>query len=148
MTLRPSLRRYDELIFEVVRSTKATAWQLKVAGAKCHASSCNRGESGEGWTAYSVERFYTAPLVYRVTCSGTSISFSTQNNFKQSDQYRGKYDLVDADSGDALASGDFYWAAYWRETSVEISLDSLPTDRVRLLVTNQFGDTTRKAFSC
>ena len=83
-----------------------------------------------------------------MTCSGTSISFSTQNNFKQSDQYRGKYDLVDADSGDALASGDFYWAAYWRETSVEISLDSLPTDRVRLLVTNQFGDTTRKAFSC
>ena len=78
----------------------------------------------------------------------TSISFSTQNNFKQSDQYRGKYDLVDADSGDALASGDFYWAAYWRETSVEISLDSLPTDRVRLLVTTQFGDTTRKAFSC
>ena len=68
-----------------------------------------------------------------VTCSGTSISFSTQNNFKQSDQYRGKYDLVDADSGDALASGDFYWAAYWRETSVEISLDSQGEAASRLM---------------
>ena len=54
-----------------MRSTKATAWQLSVAGAKCHESSCNRGESGEGWTAYSVERFYTQPLVYDVSCNAT-----------------------------------------------------------------------------
>ena len=140
--------QYDERAYEVARDDDATlVWMLSLSGKQCEETVCARSDSS-GWSFYSIERFYTAPLVYRVTCSGTSISFSTQNNFKQSDQYRGKYDLVDADSGDALASGDFYWAAYWRETSVEISLDSLPTDRVRLLVTNQFGDTTRKAFSC
>ena len=139
-----------------MRSTKATAWQLKVAGAKCHASSCNRGESGEGWTAYSVERFYTAPLVYGVGCSGPSgmtlrpalrrydvscnatshdggakkaVAFTTQNNYKQNDKYSAAFAISSqGGGGDELASGSFEFEAHWRATTVSSTFEDASDD--------------------
>jgi len=156
---------YDELIFEVVRSTKATAWQLKVAGAKCHASSCNRGESGEGWTAYSVERFYTQPLVYDVSCNATgrdggakyALAFTAQNNYKQNDKYSASFTVASAGGGgDELASGTFEFEAHWRATSVSSTFEDESDDdddddgdvQYYVTVTNQWGDSTQAGFSC
>ena len=88
--------QYDERAFEVERDSKLTAWQVSVSGPKCTTADagattglCAR-DGGEGWTSYSVERFYSAPLVYNVSCVGTELRFSTVNNFKQSNTYAGK----------------------------------------------------------
>ena len=88
--------QYDARIFEIVRATKQTAWELFVVGRRCEkpldgSSGCVRTQMGghpKGWSMYSVERFYEAPLVTNITCgtdpagAGTHLNFTTHNNFK------------------------------------------------------------------
>ena len=74
-----------------------------------------------GWNFYSIERFYTAPLVYNVSCVGSALSFSTHNNFKQNNAYTGTYSVTatngDDDDG-TIASASFDFREHWRATYV------------------------------
>ena len=89
----PALGRYDSRIFEVERETKATAWEAFVVGARC--DSPDRGSDGcvrvnltngcgvpAGWSMYSVERFYEAPLVSDVACADGAVTLTAHNVFK------------------------------------------------------------------
>ena len=104
-----------------------------------------------GWNFYSIERFYTAPLVYNVSCVGSALSFSTHNNFKQNNAYTGTYSVTatngDDDDG-TIASASFDFREHWRATYVEASLSDSHPSALTLAVENQWGDTTSYDVTC
>ena len=146
---------YDELAVEVVRDSKATAWRLEVVGAGCDGptgSTCNRA-TGTGWTFYSIERFYTAPLLYAVGCTDGTVSWTCQNNFKQMNNEDGTYKISTASGGgadggdDDLASGTFTFASYWQPA--DRSADAqLASGDYTLTIENEWGDTASVDFTC
>ena len=137
---------YDERAVEITRPGGEIAWQLEVMGAVCTATEgeCDRS-TGDGWTFYSIERFYTAPLVYNLTCSVGTLSFSTHNNFKQSNPSPARYALSGALG--SLGSGTFDFTPHWRDTFVSVDASGLDGD-VNLTVTNTWGDETTKIVAC
>ncbi|KAH8076157.1 voltage-gated potassium channel [Aureococcus anophagefferens] len=136
-----------------------TFWPLTLSGSdyedvryeakvECEDKECERSNN-VGWKMYSAERFFVAPVVYNVTCGSGSLSFTTQNNFKQLNPYDGTYVLADKSSGDTVASGDLTWLPHWRATDlVGITFDSDGETSKTLTVTNQFGDETVKDITC
>ena len=121
----------------------------------------------------SVERFYTAPLVYNMTCSGTTsaqLTFTTANNFKQNNLEPGRFTVYDetaaasaastsepdlaAAAGAArtsLADGKFDFVPHWRQTEVRVDLGDISASGAAvywLHVINQWGDITLKNFTC
>ena len=62
--------QYDARVLELTRDTHEVALELTVAGPECaHAACADRSPDGgvpTGWSMYSVERFFFAPLVYGV----------------------------------------------------------------------------------
>ena len=79
---RDAYEQFDARAMEIVRSTKLRAWSVSAQGALCNKGTCDNSVRGE-WRMYSVERFYTAPLVHSVACSGGQLTFKSHNNFKQ-----------------------------------------------------------------
>ncbi len=75
-----SADQYDERALEVTRPGGAIAWKLDLKGPACDETECER-TSGEGWTFYSIERFYEAPLLYNMSCADGKLKFSAHNNF-------------------------------------------------------------------
>lgn len=158
---------YDAQAVEVDMDTKEVAWELKVNGICDYTreeGGCKRTEL-EGWTIYSIERFYTAPLVYSASCVDDVVSFTTQNNFKQMSLEDAVVSISDASDGTTYATDSFQFAQYWRATDVEVSLaadvtkvdtgsqtltkpvtDS--TDEVVVTVTNTWGDSTSVSVKC
>ena len=60
-------RYYADKVVEVVRDTSDVAFELDIYNdVTCEADSC---DVEEGWLMYSVERFYTKPLVYGLACA-------------------------------------------------------------------------------
>ena len=165
-----SARRYDARVFEVVRATKQTAWELFVVGRRCTAPAdgsrgCVRTETGgtpTGWSMYSVERFYEAPLVAAVSCAPADggaphLNFTAFNNFKSNGEHTGTYKVFgegqSTEGGDTpLLENDFYFTRHWRETHVSIDVSSAMGESNSLVgsvaVLNQWGDRTLKHFSC
>ena len=166
--------QYDARAFEVQRDTKATAWELFVIGERCVApggggDGCVRSDQGgigTGWTMYSVERFYTAPLVYDLGCAvdadapgaGTGavrFTFTSHNNFKMNDAHAGSYRLfqnhTNGETGTDIASGNFTFVAFWKPTVVAFSVSGIALDADfdgMLAVFNEWGDRTAKHVSC
>ena len=170
--------QYDARIFEVKRDTKQVAFEAFVVGQRCtepaHGSDgCVRTYKGgypNGWSMYSVERFYEAPLVYALDCvrrgGATLLNVTTHDSFKMSSISPGSYKVFrhgeNGAEGDApLAQGDFTFAPHWRPTTLTIDLshafgddddDDGDGDDARddgmVAITNKWGDQTRKHFSC
>ena len=136
---------YDERAVEITRPGGDTAWQLDVVGAPVTEAEYTRSK-GDEWTFYSIERFYTAPLVYNLTCSVGTLSFSTHNNFKQSNPSKAMY-AVTSETGSSLGSGTFDFTPHWRETFVSVDAQGL-TGVVDVSVTNTWGDETVKSAQC
>ena len=134
---------YDAKIAEITRGSYETAFELEVSsGRACDADPCTVDGT---WLMYSVERFYTAPLVANLTCEGGALaSFTTWNTYKQSSEYPASYKVLD-DDGDASSRGTFDFAAHWRSTTVRVS-DAPSSGSV--YVENQFGSNTTKTSSC
>merc|ERR1719198_533304 len=125
---------------------------------------CVRAPMGgvpRGWSMYSVERFYTAPLVHDVTCradgDGTVLSFKTNTPFKMNNFHAGSYkvfdDGVNAANGEDWLTGDnFKFSPYWRHTYVEVDLSDYADDdgsfNGMLAVFDQWGDRTAKHVEC
>ena len=61
-------------------------------------------------------------------------------------KYAGVYQVYD-ESGTLQTSGSFQFAAYWRSTSVKISLPS-GLSSGSILVENQYGSSANSTFSC
>ncbi|KAJ8611803.1 hypothetical protein CTAYLR_008592 [Chrysophaeum taylorii] len=135
---------YESRITEVNRDTKDIVYDLKVYGKlSCEDKICKRGTSGdEGWKLYSVERFYSKPLVYNVSCD-PFFSFTTHNNFKQNNYYPGNYHVPQLG-----LTGNFQFLPHWRPTLVVVATDTPATTDLTLLVTNQFGDSTEVFVQC
>ena len=136
--------QFDERAIEVTRPGGETAWQLDVKGVKCDESECKRA-AGSGWTFYSIERFYTAPLLYNVACAGGQLTFSTHNNFKQSDASEAHYEVTSG--GSKVASGTFYFTPHWRDTLVAVDVTGT-TGEVDVTVRNTWGDETLESVEC
>lgn len=144
---------YEARAIEIVRDTKETAWRMDVYGRNsCSERICTRNNA-EGWKMYSIERFYTAPLVYNVTCTpGTrhaEILFKTVNNFKQNDEFEGTYKLKDS-TQKLIKEGTFMYLAHWRATTVTFHFGggNEAGSSYVLSVKNQWGDETPHAIQC
>ena len=102
---------------EIVRSTKLRAWSVDIQGNKCDNAVCDLTQTGN-WRMYSVERFYTAPVVSQVNCYTSDddeelyLMFHTWNNFKQNIADPGYYEL-EAKDGDSVTTGNFSFAPHW-----------------------------------
>ncbi|KAH8091275.1 hypothetical protein JL720_6166 [Aureococcus anophagefferens] len=119
--------QYDVRAIEVVRSSGDLAWQMDVVGVKCDDASgtCDRGVDGVGWTSYSIERFYAAPIVSNATCDKASgvVRFDAVNNFKQNNVAPATYAVSAAAGTDKpYATGDFDFKVHWRQTPVAVDL--------------------------
>ena len=124
------------------------AWQLEVMGAPDDP----RNGTTMGWLAYSVERWYDAPLVYNVECTvatGT-LSFSAHDTFKQYNPKPGFVTISRNDTGEhVVAPTQFHFVPYWRETFVNVTSRAL-VDGVSydVVVSNRFGQTTAVSVTC
>ena len=112
--------QFDTQALEVTRSGSALAWQVSVVGKGCASGKCERS-SGQGWTTYSAERFYSHPLAWSFACSldassGNALSFKVSSAFKEADLRSGTY-AVEVD-GEDLVSGDVDFKPHWRENAV------------------------------
>ncbi|KAH8080377.1 voltage-gated potassium channel [Aureococcus anophagefferens] len=146
----PDTVDYDDQ-FEVrvieVENDGDVAMEIKVAGDLCrNATGCYRDDYG--WTSYSAERFYDAPLVYETTCGLHAVSFKTVSNFKQNDLANGTYAV--RVNGDERKSGAFSFKPHWRPQ--DVTVDGLGTlaanDVVILRVANAWGDETSTTLDC
>jgi len=140
---------FETRIVEVERATKKVAWQADVyGGSHCSENICAR--EYEGWKVYSVERFYTEPLVYEIICTSKMLRFKTQNTFKQNNKYSGRYILKDANTGDKLSAGHLTWDEHWHATKVHIDVENLNITgtNVEIIVINQFDRVTMKYIQC
>ena len=154
--------QYDARAFEVVRETKRTAWEAFVIGERCTSPAdgsdgCVRAPKGgypTGWSMYSVERFYDAPLVAKVQCHHNLLNFTAFNAFKMNGDHAGVAKVYASGSngarGDApLKTRDFTFSPHWRPTVLTVDLQSEVGELTGLLaVTNEWGDETLKHFSC
>ena len=139
--------QFDMRIVELVRETQLPAWRASVQGALCAKGVCDNLASASGtWMVYSAERFYTAPIVHGVSCStDRTLTFSTQNNFKQNNPDPASYEVT-VDNV-AIASGTFAFQPHWMPATVTVSLPTATGD-ASLKVTNKWGDTGTVAISC
>ena len=111
---------------------------------------------------YSIERFYSAPLVYDVACGldadtgRVALSFTSHNNFKMNGAHPGTAKLfgpgASAATAPALATVNFTFVAHWRPTAVSIDVTDIVAEVAdfsgMLAVENEWNDHTFKAFSC
>ena len=149
--------QFDCRAMEIVRSTKLRAWSVDIQGNKCDNAVCDLTQTGN-WRMYSVERFYTAPVVSQVNCYTSDddeelyLMFHTWNNFKQNNADPGYYEL-EAKDGDSVTTGNFSFAPHWAPTKMNINIADTSFDTGYnsfgyLLVTNKWGDETKIVFSC
>lgn len=147
---------FDVRALEVVRSTNETAWEMTVYGERCinghkeNEAECGR-TLGQGWTMYSVERFYTKPLVYNVTCSRHGhehqVYFNTHNIFKQNNYYEGNFRVVTKLDG-VLQRKTFDFTPHWRETIIQTNFSAIPREKYYVYVENQWKDENMVEFEC
>ena len=156
--------QYDARLFETVRATKETAWEAFVVGQRCEdpadgSGGCVRSADcgvPNGWSMYSAERFYEAPLVHHISCDAGVLSFTAHNNFKQNGKKPGYFEVFAHGASGATASAlleqDFTFNPHWRDTTVSADLSALADASGHfagvLVVKNEWGDRTAKAFSC
>ena len=128
---------------EVVRDTSEVAFELQVYGKKtCESGTC---DVEEGWLMYSVERFYTEPMVYNTACGAKKFSFDTANTHKMASSSSGTYTIYD-EKGDSVATGDITWEPHWQRTSVDVDYSFSAGGSIE--VVNQYGSSSTTAFTC
>lgn len=138
--------KYDCRIFEVTRS-KEIAWQAAITSIPGQKENI---DVWEGWSIYSAERFYAAPLLSLATCTATeknmSIKFVTHSKYKEANSFPGRYTIQTSNSR-VLGAGDFFFEPYWLQKSVVHSIDLLDDDSITCLdivvkVTDRFGSSS------
>ena len=130
----------------------ADALELTVAGPECAQAACaDRSPDGgvpTGWSMYSVERFFFAPLVYGVKCESSTLALQTHAAIKESRAAPGTV-AVRAAAGRTLAAVAFRWEPYWLVTSLTVALPAMYAGRAsEVVVANEWGDETRVEVTC
>ena len=125
-----------------------------------------KGGYPNGWSMYSVERFYSAPLLYDVTCAYSAdgrllLNATTHNNHKMNDVSPGSYRVYrhgyNGANDEPLKAGGFAFVPHWRPSVVTVDLSGTPfavssdddgTLEGMISVTNTWGSKTAKHFVC
>ncbi|EGB02514.1 hypothetical protein AURANDRAFT_68807, partial [Aureococcus anophagefferens] len=137
---------YECKIVEVVRDTSELAVEIEFfGGEECTAGTCLVNAS---WYTYSVERFFSRPLVYDVTCADGFLAFTTQDTFKRSDAQAGTFQVYDAADDLVVDAVAFSYVAHWRPTYLNASIGATAGFAGHLVVANAFGTNRTVAFSC
>jgi len=153
-----SLATFDAEVFEVTEDHE-DAWVMRINGNymarynfSLHHASRDHGRP-MGWTIYSAERFYKAPLVTAVSCSSDGVlSFTAFQSFKVAYPYAGGYRVVKADGSVVVDTTSFDFSAFHRETYVEDFVGSSECasseHQCVLEVYNRLGERALKDFTC
>ena len=102
---------------------------------------------------YSVERFYTKPLVYSVSCAAGddddayTLDFITMDTHKMASKSPGSYVVEDA-KGNTVASGTFDFDAHWNPTSLSLDVSGLDDGAGTLKIENKYSSSRSFDFSC
>ena len=100
-------------IEETVTSTLLPAWRLDVQGPECDGAICHyKARPMFTWRAYSVERFYTQPLVWNVSCeaAGATLALTCIEVYNEN-----VYDLLGAEPKKGVRSRPIRLKARARE---------------------------------
>ena len=152
-------------VMEVTRGSKEIAWHLRVFGKACPDAACGLEYYESGWTMYSVERFYEAPVLPSVvrprvgatirppSCDGGVLTFTAWNTFKVSSRRRGTFELLARATRRPLAAGDFSFEAHWRPTNVSVAWNTTidagaSSVDAELVVRNARGAAARYNLTC
>ena len=154
---RDAREQFDMRAEETVVSTHLPAWRLDVQGPACDGAMCHHSyQPMFTWRAYSVERFYEAPLVWNVSCDGGDagapprLRFATASSFKQQNPAPASYAVRNA-TGATVAAGSFSFRPHWQATPVNVSLAGCGAAACasgELTVVNEWGDNTTAVFRC
>ena len=142
-------RDYDAKVVELDRDSQEAAFEMTIYGADvCHGDDDTTCTVESSWQMYSVERFYTKPLLYNVTCdrASSSLSFTSFDTHVHSSTASATYMLYNAE-GSEQDTGDFDFNAYWLATDVSVALSSVPK-KGSVKVTNSKGTSVKESFSC
>ncbi|KAH8053209.1 voltage-gated potassium channel [Aureococcus anophagefferens] len=138
-------------VVEVVRDTSDIAFELDIYNdVTCEADSC---DVEEGWLMYSVERFYTKPLVYGLACAAGdddgayTLTATTMDTHKMASKSPGSYVVEDA-KGATIASGTFDFDAHWNPTALSVDVTGLTSGEGTLKVTNKYDSVRSYDFTC
>ena len=138
-------------VVEVVRDTSDVAFELDIYNdVTCEADSC---DVEEGWLMYSVERFYTKPLVYGLACAAGeddgayTLTATTMDTHKMASKSPGSYVVEDA-KGATIASGTFDFDAHWNPTALSVDVTGLTSGEGTLKVTNKYDSVRSYDFTC
>ena len=142
--------QFDMQILEVSRENHEIVWDLKVFSMESEKNL--KSEMYElGWSTYSTERMFEAPVVYELDCVSTSsssvdITFTTLNRFKQNNLYPGVVRVMNSE-GTTVLTHSFDFKPYFRPTQVILrDIADLSSCSGTVHVENQWGDVTTKSF--
>ena len=128
-----------------------------------------RNGTSTGWLAYSVERFYDAPLVHGVACAPIAgeravgegapmrLVFSAHDAFKVHSAERGAFRVAELVGGSAeieegtivVPRTEFTFVPHWRTTTIEHVSSALRSGRdYALTVENRFEQTRTVRVRC
>ena len=102
---------------------------------------------------YSVERFYTKPLVYGLACAAGdddgayTLTATTMDTHKMASKSPGSYVVEDA-KGATIASGTFDFDAHWNPTALSVDVTGLTSGEGTLKVTNKYDSVRSYDFTC
>ena len=141
---------HDLRLFEVHRASARVAWQAKVYG---NASATRTAGKFEGWLAYSVERFYDAPLVWELRCAAGGISFAAASAMKMNNLSPARFSLRLKATREVLVDGAFELLAHWRSTRINATASASASARLagasaELEVTDVWGSVRTKEVFC
>ena len=93
--------------------------------------------------------------MHNVACVNGTVTFQTQNNFKQNNEDPGKYEVSDALTGSVLTSDALAFEPHWAPTSVTVDVSDAKTiasvaagDNITVAVTNKWGDVGSETVAC
>ena len=141
---------YSWRALEVERASYEPAWELVVADD----ASLWRNRSTGGWYGYSVERWYTAPLVWDARCAGgedggaTRLSWRAASQFKEHFTAPGRYVARDGATGEVVAAAGFSFAAHWLPVALDVRLERANATSYTIEVTNEFDVTSTQTVTC
>ena len=154
MRLAPSLGVLADATFLEVTPAGGIAWRADfydtgaTTAGPCEDDSnpgCERNKH-VGWKAYSLERFYAAPLVRDATIDGSAVEFTAHAALKRAHPGDGAWALLDGD-GVAMKTGSFTFATQQMATRVAVRAPTSDAAAAKLRVSDEWGQTTDVALT-
>jgi len=143
--------KYETSAVEIDFASGEMVWFMGVSGSsglQHETVSRAMGEAPIGWAMYSIERFYSSPLIIELTYHSHrhTVAFTTFNSYRQ--QFYSTAQAV-VTCGAAAEFDSFAFNPHWQRTEAEVTVpvENFHGNECELSVTNAEGTTRTVTFS-